>query len=96
MNVWLPPRYLKDWDELENKSAFLQLCIDDMIGIMAWGILKKTDPEKYTRPIDKNPPKNLKQDFNKAYPLDPLTKKRIQKGKTDECKTPSPNRQELW
>lgn len=96
VNIWIPKRYLKDWHELENKSAFVQLCLDDMVGIMAWAILKKSDPEKYTRPIDKNPPPNLTQDFNKAYPLDSLTKKRTQKGKTDTCKTNSLNRPELW
>lgn len=97
VNIWIPKRYRKSWDELENKSAFVQLCLDDMIGIMMWAILKKEDPEKYHRKTDDNPPPHLTENFNKAYPLDPMTKKRMQKGKKQTWpQTPSPNRQELW
>jgi len=90
VNVWIPKQYRKTWDSIENRSQFIQLCLDDCIGIMTWAILKKSDPEKYTRPIDKNPPPNLTDDFNKEFPLDPMTKKRIQRKKTNTWKDTSP------
>lgn len=96
VNIWIPKKHRKMWDMIENKSAFVQLCLGDSVGIMTWGILHKRDPDTYTRPVDKNPPPNIVQDFNEAFPLDPMTKKRIQKGQTEECKTNFPKRHELW
>lgn len=87
------PRNFKMWDEIENKSAFLQLCIDNAIDIMAWDILKKMDAKTY-HVEHKQPVEEILADFNKNHPLDPLTAKR--KGKSTEWLKSSPNEQELW
>lgn len=92
MNVWIPERHLKTQTEIENFSKFVQLCLDDVVGIMTWAILKQEDPEKYQRPNQK-PLEAVLPEFNKAYPLDPLTAKRL--GKKQWPKN-SPNKPELW
>jgi hypothetical protein len=92
VSVWIPKRYRKVWDEIENKSAFVQLTLDDIVGIMTWAILKKEDPAKYHTSIDEKPIAEVLPDFNRLYPLDPLTQKRIDKQKhiEDEKKKEKP------
>jgi hypothetical protein len=80
-------RNFRTWDEIENKSAFLQLCIDNAVDIMAWDILKKADPEQYDIPQEK-PYEEIVEEFNAKHPLDPLTAKRL--GKNTNGPKPEP------
>lgn len=87
-NIWIPERYAELWAEIENNSKFVQLALDQAAGIIAWGLLKKENPDKYA--LDETPePEELKE-FNEAFPLDPLTKQRI------ESSPNSANKPELW
>ncbi len=56
----------KTWDLLENKSAFLEICLNDMVQILAWHEMKIADPETYhntaTVPLEE-----LAVEFNKKY-----------------------------
>lgn len=100
VNVWIPKEYRERWHELENNSKFVQLCLDEMVGIMTWSILKASDPPKYHRPQDDVNPLEVIPEFNEKFPLDPMTKRRMEKNKKVEEKewppTPSPSRHELW
>lgn len=94
VNVWIPEAQLKLWEGIENKSGFVQIALNDAVGIMTWAILKKEEPEKYKRPADQIPIQDVLPKFNKAYPLDPLTAKRL--GKETKWPENSPKKQELW
>jgi len=76
MNVWIHPRHVKLWREIENKSGFVNMALDDAIGVMTMAILRKENPEKYTI---KKKPEAVLPEFNDKFPLDPLTKKRLNK-----------------
>lgn len=62
----ITPRHKEDWDRLENKSAFVEICIDNMVDIIHLDLLKKEDPETYDQatlaPLD-----DLAVEFNKRY-----------------------------
>lgn len=89
VNVWLPERHFKIWSMLENKSKFLQIALNDATGVMAWGILHERDPKQFYSPekIEDTLP-----EFNKTFPLDPLTQKRKDKQQWQN----SPKKPELW
>lgn len=91
ISAWIPSRNRKIFDEIENKSAFIQLALDNAIDIMAWDILKRADPEKYHINRAK-PDEQIIEEFNVLNPLDPLTAKR--KGKSWHKN--SAKKQELW
>lgn len=84
------PKHRKIWDQIENKSAFLQLCLEGASSIMAWAILRDRDPDKYPEP--KHPPDTL-QKFNERFPSNDLTK--IRRGKKPSPEN-SKNPPELW
>lgn len=95
VNVWIHPRHLQLWQDIENKSGFVNLSLDEAIGIMEFAILKKMNPEKYH--IDRPPAEQIVPKFNEEFPLDELTAKRL--GKTKEKQTWPSNSQsvpELW
>jgi hypothetical protein len=84
ISAWVRARNFDMWDQIENKSAFLQLCIDNAIDIMAWDILKKADPETY-HVEHRASVEEIVGAFNEKHPLDPLTAKRL--GKTNGQKS---------
>lgn len=93
VTIWLDAEHMKLWNDLRNKSAFVQLCLENAAAIMAWDILRKKNPEKYQ---DHNPPVEESIDeYNALHPLDPLTEQRLEKEPTEWPKT-YPNNQELW
>lgn len=92
VSVWIPERHLSLWDEIENKSKFASIALDNAVAIMTFALLKKADPAKYDR--DKTPVEAVLPSYNEQFPLDPLTAKRL--GKTKTWPKTSPNEQELW
>lgn len=72
INIWIPKRHQKILDQIENKSNFFQMALEQAAGIMAFDIIAK---EKGLTPA--TPTAEQVQDFNTKYPLDPLTAKRI-------------------
>lgn len=65
VTVAIRPPQKRLWDQLENKSAFIQLCLDNAVGIMAWDILRKGG---YPEP--KRPPKaKVVRTYNLLNPL---------------------------
>lgn len=75
VNVWIPPAQLPMAIQIENLSKFVQIALDNAPDIMAWAILRDVKPEKY-HPLHSIDEPDLLDNFNKKYPLDPLTKKR--------------------
>lgn len=65
----------RTWDEIENKSAFIQMALRQAPSIMAWAILQDMDDKKF--PTPNHPPDTLEV-FNERFPLDKLTAKRKQ------------------
>lgn len=77
VNVSLLERHLEIWKTLENKSEFVQLCLDNAVDIMTWDILKKEDPETFH--IDNPPLEEVVPLYNAKHPLNPLTANRLGK-----------------
>lgn len=92
ISAWLPHRQHKIWHQIENKSKFIQLCLDDAAGIMAWQIYKEKERLKVTE----KPLESVIEEYNKTFPLDPLTKKRLKKEPEEEWPKNSPKKRELW
>jgi len=78
INVWVPGEQLKEAEQIENVSRFFQICLDNAGDIMTWAILRSIEPQKY-HPLHEFD--DVIDDFNKKYPLDPLTAKRLGKNK---------------
>lgn len=74
IKVSFPARQRKILSEIENKSKFFQLALDDAAGIMAWALLKQ---QQSIEPDKLNPVTIAK--FNAAYPQTELTKQRLDK-----------------
>ena len=89
-NIWLSDKSVKIWEQIENKSAFVNLALEDAVGIMTWAILKKQDPKKYH--VTEDPFEEVVGEFNEAFPVDPLTAKRQNK----QWPKNSPKKPELW
>ena len=85
INIWVPERYLKVLDQIENKSQFFQMAIDQAAGIMAIDIIKKEKQLKQNPPT----PEAIAQ-WNTDHPLDPLTAKRIGTEKWHKNSQPKP------
>lgn len=77
-NVFILARHKQIWKEIENKSNFLQLCLDNASDIMAWGILRDIDPKKY-KITHKQSDEEIMTEFNKKNPTNELTAKRQHK-----------------
>jgi len=58
----------KIWDNFENKSAFIEICLDNAVDILYWDSLKKAAPEHY-QPKDDLTFKDLVKDFNRKNTL---------------------------
>lgn len=82
-----PRRQKKILKEIENKSQFFQLALDDAAGLMSWALIKKQ--QKLKEP-DKLTPE-LIAEYNDAFPVDELTAKRQNKWPRN-----SPKKPELW
>lgn len=91
VNIWLSGESLVVWEQLENRSGFVRMALEDAVGIMTWAILRKQDPEKYH--VKEKPLEEVIDDYNEQFPLDPLTAKR--EGKETWPKN-SPSKPELW
>lgn len=79
---------MKTAKEISNLSKFLQIALDQAADIMAYAILHKANPEKYTiKPMDDE----TTAEFNKKFPQDELTQKR-----NGTWQEPSQKHQELW
>lgn len=77
VTFYLDSAQAQTWKELRNKSAFVNLALEQAAGIMAWDMLKRQAPEKYQ---DTNPPmEELIDDYNQLHPLDRLTQARKDK-----------------
>lgn len=87
VNVYLRGKSLRTAKQIDNLSAFFQLCLDIAPDIMAWDILREDDPTLQTgRKLEDHI-----DDFNAKHPLDPLTAKRKKAWPKN-----SPNKSELW
>ena len=73
-NVYIPENLLPLARNIENFSAFVQICLMQAPDIMAYAILHDVDPSKYRLP--RNDLKDVVDDFNEKYPLNELTQKR--------------------
>lgn len=62
----ITPEHKEKWDLLENKSAFVEICIDNMVDIIHLHLLKKEDPETYDS-AELAPLDDLAVEFNKKY-----------------------------
>ena len=96
INIWLAGEELKRWEQIENKSKFVQLCLRDVVGIMTWAILIEEHPEKYRK--NTKPMEEVLPEYNKKFPLNQMTKTRlkIKTSETDTWQDNSPSEQELW
>lgn len=84
VNIYLPPHSMKIAKEIDNLSAFIQLALENAVGIMAFDIIKQKKGL-----VDKRVLTQEQLDrFNADHPLDPLTAKRL--GKTQKH-GPAPN-----
>jgi hypothetical protein len=77
VSVSLLERHLKIWNDLENKSEFVQLCLENAVDIMTWDILKKEDPETFH--IEQPPIEEVIPHYNDKHPLNKLTAQRLGK-----------------
>lgn len=94
-NVWIPERQLKLWSEIENHSKFVQIALDQAVGVMTWGLLKDKRPDLY---YETRKTEEVIEPYNKAFPVDPLTQKRVENARTERADTddsPQPHT-ELW
>lgn len=91
VNVWIPERQLETAEQIENFSNFIQIALDNAADIMAWAILKDVDPKKYNTGREVG---DVIDEFNAKYPLDPLTKKRLNKNGTGTQSADQANSQE--
>lgn len=85
VSVWLPPKQLKVAVQIDNLSNFFQMALDIAPDIMAWAMLREHDPKKYHQ-IHKM--EEVKDEYNKKYPLDPRTAKRLGKWQEPSPKLP--------
>lgn len=85
VNVYIPGKQMETAVQIDNLSKFFQICLDNAADIMAWAILNNVDPEKYKpfKELD-----DVVDDFNRRYPLDPLTQKRLKKWPKNSPKLP--------
>ena len=86
--MYIPTKQLEIARQIENFSAFVQICIDQAPDIMAWAILNKSDPKKYHA---RKKLEDVIEDFNEEFPMDPdnpLTK--INKERQGTWQTSSP------
>ena len=90
VNVYIPAKQLKIAVQIDNLSQFFQIALDNAPDIMAYAILRKEAPERFEthRKID-----DYVDDFNRLYPPNELTQKRIDK---NEWPKNSPNQPEAW
>lgn len=85
VNIYLPKKQRKVAVQIDNLSNFFQICLDIAPDIMAWAMLREHDPKKYH---DLHTMDKVKDEFNKKYPLDAATAKRLGKWQDNSPKLP--------
>lgn len=88
VSIWLPAEHDKISKDIDNLSHFVQLALEQAVGIMAFDIIK----QKKGLP-SKAPTQEQLDRWNADHPLDPLTAKRKNKWPNTQ---PSPKKPELW
>lgn len=86
VNIYIPTAMLPMARDIENFSAFVQICLEQAPDIMAFAILHDIDPKKYHH--NRYKIENVVEKFNDKYPLDPLTQKRLGKWQASSPKIP--------
>lgn len=89
IQIYLRGPQLKTARQIDNYSAFVQICTDNAADIMAWAMLNNVDPKKYK--TNRYKLKDVLPEFNQKYPPDPLTAKRKKLSPTNSVPKP-----ELW
>lgn len=79
--------------QLENLSKFVQIALSEAVGVMQFALMKEARPDIY---YDVNKFEDLIDEYNAAYPADPLTKARKEKREAAEWLKNSQNEPELW
>lgn len=89
--LWIPATQMKTAAEISNLSNFLQIALDNAADIMTWAILKDVQPKRFDtgRKME-----DVVDDFNKKYPPNALTQKRIEK--QQQWPKNSPKQPDLW
>lgn len=96
VNLWVPERLLDRYYSIENHSKFLQTALESAFGIMTFAILKQRAPEQY---YEAGKWEEVVDEFNEKFPLDPLTKQRmehnerVERAQSGDSSQPNP---ELW
>ena len=72
--------------DIDNFSGFVQICLTQAADIMQFAIMKKEQGYKNTAKM-----KDVKADYNREFPLDELTAKRLGKWPAN-----SPKKPEIW
>ena len=70
-NVYIPTELLPLARQIDNFSAFIQICLEQAPDIMAFAILHEKDPKKYHY---RRKMEDVIDHFNERYPLDPRNK----------------------
>lgn len=78
------------WKELANKSEFINLALQQAVGLMTWAILQEKDPKKYY--IKRPPLSEVIDSYNDLPPVKRLTPGR----KSAEWHKNSAKKPELW
>lgn len=65
--VSIPERYRELWESFIDPSDFIELCLKDATGIMAWGIAREKSPTVIRQPLPKSWKKVIK-DYNGRNP----------------------------
>lgn len=76
VNVYIHGDNMKTAEEIDNLSEFFNLALILAADLMAWAILQKHDPLTY---YSTKKTKELVDKYNKKYPLDSRTAKRLGK-----------------
>lgn len=76
-HVYLPPKHLEIRQDIDNFSAFVQICLEQASDIMTYAILHDVDPKKYHHKRHEESAEEVIAKFNEKYPLDELTQKRL-------------------
>lgn len=69
INAYIPTALLPVARDIENFSAFIQICLEQAPDIMAFAMLHDIDPKKYHH--NRYNMDNVVEKFNEKYPMDP-------------------------
>lgn len=94
VNVYIRSDKLGIASQIENFSAFLDICLEQAPDIMAWAILNRADPKKYHA---RAKIEDVVGEFNEKFPMDPnnpLTE--VTQKRQGVWPKNSPKKPELW